>query len=133
VSLIQLVYRVYTDLTIKTEERLRERLQGPNAVAAPVTYDIRGGGLFWGVEFDFDGDSTPKYDFKGGQFAMMLQALVLEKGLVIMGFTGGANLQGTKGNHILLSPAYNVTKEEIDKIVDILVSGVEEILAKHKV
>lgn len=102
-------------------------------MAAPIVFDIRGGGLWYGVEFEFEGADKPQYDFKGGQFAMMLQALVLEKGLVIMGFTGGANYEGTKGNHILLSPAYNVTKEEIDKILDILVAGVDELLTKYNV
>ncbi|KAL4245223.1 class-III pyridoxal-phosphate-dependent aminotransferase family protein [Abortiporus biennis] len=107
---------------------LRERLQSPNALAAPFTFDVRGGGAWWGVEFDFDGPEGKRVDFKGGQFAMIVQARAFEKGLIIMGFTGGSNLEGTKGNHIMLSPAYNVTKEEVEKIVDILVDSVEEVL-----
>ena len=103
---------------------LRERLQGPNALAAPVTFDVRGGGGFWGIEFDTDGKP-----FKfASPMAMLVQERCLENGLVIMGLTGGSNLEGTKGSHAILAPAYNVTKEEVEKIVDIFVKSVETVL-----
>ncbi|KAG7094891.1 hypothetical protein E1B28_005698 [Marasmius oreades] len=111
---------------------LRSRLQGENSMASPYTFDIRGGGLFWGIEFDFDTPEAAGIDLKGEGFAMLVQARALEKGLVIMGFTGGSNLEGDKGSHILLSPAYNVTKEEIEKIVDVLVETIEEVLVQHR-
>jgi adenosylmethionine-8-amino-7-oxononanoate aminotransferase len=37
--------------------------------------------------------------------------------LVVMGFSGGANLDGVKGDHVVLAPAYNVTHEEVEEIV----------------
>ncbi|KAL0579002.1 hypothetical protein V5O48_002997 [Marasmius crinis-equi] len=113
---------------------LKDRLQGANSPAKPYVFDIRGGGLFWGIEFDFDTPEAIKaIDLKGQGFAMLVQAQALEKGLVIMGFAGGSNLEGTKGSHVLLSPAYNVTKEEIEKIVDVLVDSIEEVLTQHKI
>jgi E3 ubiquitin-protein ligase TRIP12 len=108
---------------------LRERLQGPNAVAAPFIFDIRGGGLFWGVEFDFVSPQAATLDFKGELFCMILQARCFENGLVVMAFNGGANLEGTEGHHAILSPAYNVTREQVEKIVDIFVESVEQVLA----
>ena len=66
--------------------------------------------------------------YEGKTFAMDVQARALENGLVIMGFTGGSNLEGTKGNHNMLSPAYNVTKQEVETIVDIFAKSVEEVL-----
>ena len=60
--------------------------------------------------------------YAGKTFAIDVQARALENGLIIMGFTGGANIEGTKGNHNMLSPAYNVTKEEVEKIVDVFPS-----------
>ncbi|KAI0333868.1 PLP-dependent transferase [Cubamyces sp. BRFM 1775] len=112
---------------------LRSRLQGPNALAAPFVFDVRGGGAWWAVEFDFDGpEAAGKLDLakiRGGEhFAMAVQARALENGLVIMGFTGGASLDGKKGHHCMLSPAYNVTKEQVETIVDIFVRSVEEVL-----
>ena len=44
-----------------------------------------------------------------------------------MAFHGGANLEGTKGDHIMFSPAYNVTKEQIQKIVEIFIESAEEV------
>jgi adenosylmethionine-8-amino-7-oxononanoate aminotransferase len=87
--------------------------------------------LFWGIEFDFDSQEAKRYDFEGKQFALLVQERCFSNGLVIMAFGGCANLEGTKGDHCLLSPAYTVTTEELDKIVDIFVRSVEEILTEH--
>lgn len=105
---------------------MQKGLKGPNALAAQYTFDIRGGGGFWGIEFDFT-DAT-NLDFGKEAFAFRVQARALELGLVIIGMTGGANLEGTKGDHVILAPAYNVTKEQIEKIAAILVQSVEEVL-----
>ena len=110
---------------------LQERLSGPNSLALPYTFDVRGGGGFWAVEFDFSDNNI--VDFKGEQFAMLVQARALQNGLIVMGMVGGANLEGTKGDHIILAPAYNITKQEIEKIVDIFVKSVEEILSESGV
>lgn len=110
---------------------MHERLRGPNAFASPYVFDIRGGGLFWGIEFDFESPDAAKVDLKGQKFAMLAQARLLQKGLVVMGFVGGANVEGTKGDHLMLSPAYNVTKSEIEKIVDVFVDAVEEVIKEN--
>ncbi|KAI0037907.1 PLP-dependent transferase [Auriscalpium vulgare] len=107
---------------------LRKRLQGPNALAAPYAFDVRGGGVFWAVEFDFTDPDAPHVDFKGRSFAMIVQARCLENNLIVMGMTGGANVEGTVGDHLIFAPAYNVTKEEVEKIVDIFVDSVEDVL-----
>jgi adenosylmethionine-8-amino-7-oxononanoate aminotransferase len=105
-------------------------LCGPNAKSAPYIHDIRGGGLFWGVEFSYETLEAESFDFKGSSIAMLVQARALKNGIVIMGFTGGSNREGTKGDHIALAPAYNVTKDDIEMTVDILIQSVEEILAE---
>ncbi|KAJ7087698.1 pyridoxal phosphate-dependent transferase [Mycena crocata] len=115
------------------EKLLKARLQGANAPSAPFTFDIRGGGGFWGVEFDFDCAEGATIDFRGQQFAMLVQAHALEHGLIIMGMTGGANLQGTKGDVILLAPAYNITAQQIEKIVEMFGNSVDAVLKAHRV
>lgn len=87
--------------------------------------------LFWGIEFDFESREAKRYDLKDKQFALLVQERCFSNGLVIMAFGGCANLEGTKGDHCLLSPAYTVTIEELDKIVDIFVRSVGEVLAEH--
>ena len=115
----------------RLEAALRDRLTGPNAHAAPFVWDVRGGGMWWGIEFDFDNELARAKGYEGKTFAMDVQAKALKNGLVIMGFTGGSSLDGLKGNHCMLSPAYNVTAEEVDKIVDIFVKSVEQVLEEN--
>ncbi|KAF9563918.1 PLP-dependent transferase [Agrocybe pediades] len=105
---------------------LQEGLTGPNSPASPYVFDIRGGGGFWAVEFEFNG-----VDFQGSSFAMLVQARSLANGLIVMGMVGGANLEGTKGDHLIFAPAYNVTKEEVEKIAEIFVRSVNEILKEY--
>ncbi|KAI0372588.1 PLP-dependent transferase [Pilatotrama ljubarskyi] len=100
---------------------LRDRLLGPNALAKPYVFDLRGGGAWWAVEFEFD-DGEP--------FALAVQARALENGVVVMGFNGGASLDGKRGHHCMLSPAYNVTKQQVETIVDLFVRSVEEVLQR---
>lgn len=112
---------------------LRQRLQSPNSPAAPFVFDVRGGGAWWGVEFDFTGPEAARLDFKGQRFAMAVQARCMQNGLIVMGMTNGADVEATRGDHLMLSPAYNVTKEEVEKIVDLFVEGVEEVVKESGV
>jgi E3 ubiquitin-protein ligase TRIP12 len=120
---------------------LKSRLLSPNSPAAPHVFDIRGGGLWFGIEF-----VVPAEKFATQKFAMVVQARCLDNGLIIMGLTGGAAVDGKSGDHCMLSPAYNVTREEvcnfnllcylaevgmydqIEKIVDIFVQSVEDVV-----
>ena len=86
---------------------------------------FRSGGGFWAVKFDFSGDNSIVVDIKGQSFEMVDQAWELANSLIVMGIVGCADLQGTKEGHIILAWAYNVTKEEIEKIVNIFVNNVE--------
>jgi E3 ubiquitin-protein ligase TRIP12 len=96
---------------------LRERL-----LARPFTFDIRGGGSFWAVEFDFAGSESIK------EFAMVVQARCLENGLIVMGMPAGANLEDTEGGHIIFAPAYNITLEEVEEVVNKFVLSVEQVV-----
>ena len=77
--------------------------------------------------FNFSGVNSVVMDFKGQLFAMLVQVRELANSLIVMGKAGCADLQleGTKGGHIILARVYNVTKEEIEKIVNIFVNNVE--------
>ncbi|TRM65526.1 pyridoxal phosphate-dependent transferase [Schizophyllum amplum] len=110
-------------------ELLQKKLgPGSSSPAAPFVFDIRGGGLFWATEFDLTVPGAANLDFKGQAFALAVQARCLENGLILMGLTGGANLEGTKGDHVMICPPYTVTKEDVDEIVKLYVQSVEEVL-----
>lgn len=86
------------------KKQLQEALSGPNTLASPYVFDIRGQGGFWAIEFDVDSDSAPRLDLKGQRFAMLVQARALHNDLIVMGFTGGSELAGVRGDHIVLAP-----------------------------
>ncbi len=117
----------------KLSKLLNERLLAPNSAAAPFTFDIRGAGLFWGIEFDFTGPEAAAYDFKGKSFGGLVQAKAMSNDLIIIGMNGCANVEGTKGEHCILSPSYNVTDDEVEKIVDVFVESVEDVIKEHQV
>ncbi|KAL4078726.1 pyridoxal phosphate-dependent transferase [Scleroderma yunnanense] len=107
---------------------LCQGLQAEGALSRPFCFDIRGRGAFWCIEFDFDVLEAATLCSRGESFAMAVQARCFDNGLIVMGMTGGANVEGTKGDHVILGPAYNATTEEIKKMVDVFVQSVEEIL-----
>jgi E3 ubiquitin-protein ligase TRIP12 len=109
---------------------LKERLS--NSIAAPYVFDVRGGGLLWAVEWDFTeefaGSAAAQVDFKGQQFAMLVQARCMVNELVIMGMVGGANIENTQGDTSIFAPAYNVTPAQVEEIVERFVRSAEEAL-----
>jgi adenosylmethionine-8-amino-7-oxononanoate aminotransferase len=114
---------------IQLEELLRTKLMGPNAPSKPYVADIRGGGLFWGIEFELDDAAQTKLDksnknSNGNRFGGVVQEIAFNNGLVIIGMSG--TVDGVKGEHAILAPPLNVTPEEIEKIVDLFVNSVEE-------
>lgn len=115
---------------------LRSKLLSPDSPLAPYVFEIRGRGAWWAVEFEFaepQGGAKP-IKFKGGEtFGMLTQAKCLKNGLVVMGFSGGGNVEGTRGDHIMFSPAYNVTTELTEKIVELFVESAEAVLRESAV
>jgi len=117
---------------ISSERLLLHGLTG-NARAAPFVFDIRGGGGFWAIEFDF---STSQADFKGAAFALLVEARAMLNGMIVMGMTPAhleSDSDGEKGGHIILSPAFNITKEEVETIAKLLILTVEEVLDNYNV
>lgn len=121
------------------ERLLKQRLQGSNARASPYVSDIRGGGLFWGVEFNIPDAELPRinaaYQRSTGagsevpnnrRFGLLLQDKTMDKCLIVIAMTG--SVDGKRGDHAIIAPAYTITSEEIQKIVDLLVESIEELL-----
>jgi adenosylmethionine-8-amino-7-oxononanoate aminotransferase len=86
--------------------------------------DIRGKGLFAGIEFVKDRTTKEPFDPK-----LRLNGLIanraFEKGLVT--YPGGGCADGISGDHLLLAPPFIITEEQIDKIVSILDETFSEI------
>ncbi|RDW76724.1 aminotransferase, class III [Aspergillus mulundensis] len=106
------------------EERLRGALGGMKYVG-----DIRGKGLFWGIEFVKDKETKEPFDPKTAlAFKIQETGLKSEFGISLYGCTG--TVDGIRGDHVIISPAYNTTKEEIDIIVDTTAKVLGEVFAQ---
>jgi adenosylmethionine-8-amino-7-oxononanoate aminotransferase len=127
------------------EKQLRQRFE-----SHPYVGDIRGKGLFWGVSYhisyssslsgldllltffklEFVKDKATKEPFDPND---RLSFLIQEKGLQpehsVSLYCSSGTVDGIKGDHLILAPAYIVSKGEIDIIVDALEKVLEEVFA----
>ena len=93
----------------------------------PNVGDIRGRGLLQAIELVADRETKVPFD----------PALVLHerakkdafaRGLLI--YPGGGTADGRTGDHILLAPPYNVTDEELERIVSLLGETVDVVVPR---
>ncbi|RMD40367.1 hypothetical protein DV735_g4754, partial [Chaetothyriales sp. CBS 134920] len=89
--------------------------------------DIRGNGLFWGVEFVRNRETREPFDSEV-QWTARLQQRVFDKGVAI--FPGTGSVDGWKGDHIILAPAYTITEDELKTVVRAVEEAYNEIEAE---
>jgi adenosylmethionine-8-amino-7-oxononanoate aminotransferase len=112
---------------VKLERLLKEQLTGTNAISAPYIFDIRGGGCFWGIEFQIPEELEQQW-FTKNRLGGLVQAEAMKNGLIIIGMSGG--IDGKKGDFLILAPSYNISDDEIEEVVKRLVKSVETVLKK---
>ncbi|KAM5435374.1 hypothetical protein McanMca71_005351 [Microsporum canis] len=108
---------------ILLEGRLREYLEDH-----PNVGNIRGKGLFWGIEFVKDKATKEPFDPKLA-VGMMVQQLALSPKYSFSIYGGAGTKDGISGDHALLAPPYNCTTEEIEEIARLTAAVVEEVFA----
>jgi hypothetical protein len=94
------------------EELLRARF-----AEHPHVGDIRGRGLFWGVELVADRVSKATFD-PALKLHAKLKAAAMAEGLLCYPMGGAAD--GRRGDHVLLAPPFIVSEAHLDGIVDAL-------------
>lgn len=98
----------------------------------PNVADVRGWGLFVGIEFvEEKGDLGGRPFDPARNVAGRVHAAGLDKWGISL-YPGQGTADGIRGDHILLAPAYIVTKEDIDEIVRLTVGTIEEVLEEVK-
>lgn len=102
------------------EARLRARF-GEH----PHVGEIRGRGLFWGLELVQDRTSKRPFDAKR-KINSRLKLQALENGL--MCYPMGGSLDGVSGDHVLLAPPYIISEAQLDELVDKLARSVDEVI-----
>ncbi|KAK8849797.1 hypothetical protein IAR55_005133 [Kwoniella newhampshirensis] len=83
-----------------------------------IVLDVRGKGLFVGVELD--GASTLK-----PRLAARVKDQAFKNGLLVLGLSG--TIDGVEGESVVLAPAYTATEEQISEIVRLLVKSIRDV------
>lgn len=93
----------------------------------PYVGDIRGRGLFYGLELVSDKESKEPFDPALG-LNKRIKKSAMEAGLMCYPF--GGTLDGQRGDHILLAPPFIVTSDNVDMIVTRLGIAVDDALSQ---
>jgi adenosylmethionine-8-amino-7-oxononanoate aminotransferase len=106
-----------TPLGRALERKLRDQFQ-----SHPHVGDIRGRGLFWGVELVEDRASKKPFDPK-----LRVHARVKRKALQagLMCYPMGGAIDGVQGDHVLLAPPFIADETQLDELVDKLSTAIE--------
>ncbi|KAI7770100.1 hypothetical protein ACKAV7_014071 [Fusarium commune] len=89
--------------------------------------EVRGRGLMWGIELVEDKDlKTPFPPEKGVSFNIYQTGL--KPGYDVMVFPCPGVYEGDSGDAILLTPAFNISREDVELIVDRVARTIEHVL-----
>ncbi len=102
-----LVQRV-RDLGKTFEAALKERF-----AQHPYVGDIRGRGLFWGLEFVANRDTRTPFDPQNG-YAGQLKKAAFQEGLICYPMAGTRD--GRHGDHVLLAPPFIMTDSQVEEV-----------------
>ncbi len=105
-------------------EQLRSLLRAHYA-DHPYVGDIRGRGLFVGVEFVRDRLSKQPFD-PVHKLNVQIKAAAMKHGLMV--YPMGGTVDGVSGDHVLLAPPFICTESDIEAIVTRLGAAVDEAL-----
>ena len=90
----------------------------------PIVGDVRGKGLLLGIEFVKDQESKESFD-PSLNLKMKLTEACLETGVVL--YPGGGATDGVRGDHTIIAPPINITKEEVDELCFGLEKGIKKV------
>jgi len=98
----------------------------------PNVGNIRGSGLFWGIEFVKNKDNKEPFDIKYN-IAQEIVSLAISSKFNMTIYPGTGTYDGIKGDHIIIAPPFTITKKEIDYIVNALLLIINEVFNKINV
>ncbi|MGD9132691.1 MAG: aminotransferase class III-fold pyridoxal phosphate-dependent enzyme [Desulfobacterales bacterium] len=119
-------------LTILEQEKLIERADHIGSVlgdklknklsGCPHVAEVRGLGMFWGLELVQDKDSLRPFP-RDAKIVERVWQSVFDKGVIVYKAFG---LAGSDGDAIIISPAFTISRKEIDFLVDSLARAIAE-------
>lgn len=91
----------------------------------PNVGDIRGRGMFRGLELVADRDTKAPFD-PGLGLHKALKAAAFDAGLIC--YPMGGTIDGRRGDHVLLAPPFIVTEDQIGELIDKLSTAMQAVL-----
>jgi len=92
----------------------------------PHVGDIRGRGMFRGLELVADRDDKTPFD-PARAIAKRLKAAAFEAGLIC--YPAGGTIDGRSGDHVLLAPPFILTEDQVGELTDKLGRALETALS----
>ena len=92
----------------------------------PYVGDIRGRGLFLGIEMVADRATKEPFD-PGRRLNAVIKREALERGLMV--YPMGGTIDGRRGDHVLVAPPFIIDRAQVGEIVDRLGDAVDAALA----
>ncbi len=89
----------------------------------PHIGDIRGRGLFRGLELVADRETKAPFD-PALKLSARIKRAAMDNGLIC--YPGGGTIDGRVGDHILLAPPFIIADSQIEELVDKLVASIED-------
>ncbi|CAJ2506889.1 Uu.00g080750.m01.CDS01 [Anthostomella pinea] len=111
---------------VRTQGQYLEHLLRSKLRSHPNVGDIRGRGLFWGTEFVRDKETKKPFDPKL-QISHRLHERALRPPYNMALYYGQGCAGQSRGDHVMIMPAYNVTRDVIETIVDKFTAVVHEV------
>lgn len=111
---------------VREQGRCLESLLRQKLGEHPNVGDIRGRGLFWGVEFVRDKETKEPFD-ASLQVASRVQKCAQKSPHDVLVYQGQGCAGGGRGDHIMIMPAYNASTRLIEDIVDGGASAIQEV------
>lgn len=116
--------------TMANVNAMGARLQsGLEAVlgASPYIGDIRGRGLFRGIELVADRDTKAPFD-PSRKIHAKVKRQAMARGLI--SYPMGGTIDGIHGDHILLAPPYIIAADEVDLIIERIADAINSAIAE---
>jgi adenosylmethionine-8-amino-7-oxononanoate aminotransferase len=89
----------------------------------PFVGDVRGRGLFVGVELVADRESRQPFE-PGRAVHKRVKRAAMARGMLC--YPNGGTADGVRGDHVLLAPAFIVDERQLTIIVDTLAEAIDE-------
>lgn len=95
----------------------------------PNVGDIRGGGLFWGIEFVKDRRTKQPFPPEVGISQKILE-LAISPSFNMTFYPGTGSVNGIEGDHIILAPPFNITDKDVETIVSGVVAVIQQVFSE---